>query len=111
MFGKLDVSNDVFVFFLHQGELKRALVPFTGLEQEEQRLIFRGREREDEEYVHMVGVKDKSKMILLEDRASMERKVGEMKRNHAISIACEAVSVVREEVNQLSEKVNGFSAV
>ncbi|RYQ84189.1 hypothetical protein Ahy_B10g103198 [Arachis hypogaea] len=34
----------------------------TGLELKEQRLIFRGKEKEDEECLHMEGVKDMSKM-------------------------------------------------
>jgi len=92
------------------GELKRALVRDTGVEQQEQRLIFRGRERKDEEYLHLVGVKDKSKMILLKNSASVERKDEEMKRDPVISRACVAVSVVREEVNQLSERVSALES-
>lgn len=88
-----------------KGDLKRVLASETGLEPKEQRLIFRGKEKEDEECLDMVGVKDMSKVVLLEDPASKEMKLKEMQRNEGISKACEAVSIVRTEVDKLSHKV------
>ncbi|KAF9596526.1 hypothetical protein IFM89_012257 [Coptis chinensis] len=87
------------------GDLKRILAHETGLEPKEQRLLFRGKEREDEECLHMVGVKDMSKVVLLEDPASRERKLEEMKKNQEISKACEPINKVRAEVDRLAEKV------
>jgi hypothetical protein len=46
----------------------------TGLEPREQRLLFRGKEREDTDHLHMVGVKDKDKVLLLEDPALKDMK-------------------------------------
>ncbi|KAG5621756.1 hypothetical protein H5410_006974 [Solanum commersonii] len=46
------------------GELKMMLSIVTGLEPKEQRLLFRGKEREDYEHLHMVGVRDKDKLLL-----------------------------------------------
>ncbi|KAG5052776.1 hypothetical protein JHK87_004974 [Glycine soja] len=87
------------------GHLKRVLTSETGLEPKEQRLLFRGKEKEDEECLHMVGVKDMSKVILLEDPASKERKLEEMHKSEDISKACEAISKVRTEVDKLYQKV------
>ncbi|KAJ7964225.1 BAG family molecular chaperone regulator like [Quillaja saponaria] len=87
------------------GELKRVLAHETGLEPKEQRLLFRGKEKEDEECLHMAGLKDMSKVILLEDPASKERKLEEMQRNRGILMACEALSNVRVEIDKLYEKV------
>ncbi|XP_075634072.1 BAG family molecular chaperone regulator 4-like [Castanea sativa] len=87
------------------GDLKRVLAQETGLEPKEQRLLFRGKEKEDEECLHMAGVKDMSKVILLEDPASKERKLKEMQKNQCILKAYEAVAKVRAEVDKLSEKV------
>ncbi|KAK2643464.1 hypothetical protein Ddye_025227 [Dipteronia dyeriana] len=87
------------------GELKRVLAQETGLEPKEQRLLFRGKEKEDEECLHMVGVKDTSKVVLLEDPASKERKLKEMNRNQCILKAYEEVAKVRTEIDKLSEKV------
>ncbi|KAF8394887.1 hypothetical protein HHK36_018825 [Tetracentron sinense] len=92
------------------GDLKRVLAHETGLEPKEQRLLFRGKEREDEECLHMVGLKNRSKVLLLEDPASKERKLEEMKRNQGISKACEAIGKVRVEVDKLSEKVAALEA-
>lgn len=47
------------------GELKVMLSMVTGLEPREQRLLFRGKEREDSDHLHMVGVRDRDKVLLL----------------------------------------------
>ncbi|XP_010453555.1 PREDICTED: BAG family molecular chaperone regulator 2 [Camelina sativa] len=57
------------------GELKMVLSLLTGLEPKQQRLLFKGKEREDHEYLHMVGVGDKDKVLLLEDPAFKEKKL------------------------------------
>ncbi|KAF6177004.1 hypothetical protein GIB67_027804 [Kingdonia uniflora] len=57
------------------GELKIILSLVTGLEPKEQRLLFKGKEREDRDYLHMVGVKNKDKVLLLEDPAIKEMKL------------------------------------
>ncbi|RCV34204.1 hypothetical protein SEVIR_7G150600v4 [Setaria viridis] len=56
------------------GELKVVLSMVTGLEPREQRLLFRGKEREDSDHLHMVGVRDKDKVLLLEDPALKDMK-------------------------------------
>lgn len=89
-----------------EGDLKKVLAHETGLQPKEQRLLFRGKEKEDDEFLHMVGVKDMSKVILFEDPASKERKLEEMKRDKGVLKAYEAVAKVRVEVDKLSEKVS-----
>ena len=78
----------------------------TGLQPEEQRLFFRGKEKENEEHLHMEGVKDKSKLLLLEDAASKERKLEEIRKHNEMLKASEAVAGVRAEVDMLSERVS-----
>ncbi|KAB5520589.1 hypothetical protein DKX38_024908 [Salix brachista] len=87
------------------GDLKKVLAHETGLESTEQRLLFKGKEKEDDEYLHMVGVSGMSKVILFEDPASKARKLEEMKRNQDSLKAYEAVARVRAEVDELCEKV------
>ncbi|XP_052207697.1 BAG family molecular chaperone regulator 4-like isoform X2 [Diospyros lotus] len=86
------------------GDLKRVLANETGLEPKEQRLLFRGKEKNDEEYLHMVGVVDMSKVILLEDPASKERKLKEKKRNQCILNAYQAVAKVRADADKLPDQ-------
>uniref|UniRef100_A0ACD5UBE9 Uncharacterized protein n=1 Tax=Avena sativa TaxID=4498 RepID=A0ACD5UBE9_AVESA len=57
------------------GELKVILSMVTGLEPREQRLLFRGKEREDSDHLHMVGVRDSDKVLLLEDPALKDMKL------------------------------------
>ncbi|KAF8703500.1 hypothetical protein HU200_032308 [Digitaria exilis] len=57
------------------GELKVVLSMVTGLEPREQRLLFRGKEREDSDHLHMIGVRDRDKVLLLEDPALKDMKL------------------------------------
>ncbi|KAA3489501.1 BAG family molecular chaperone regulator 4 [Gossypium australe] len=106
-------GNRFNIFFLPDAylwDLKRVLAQETGLEPKEQRLLFQGKEKDDEECLHMVGVKDMSKVVLLEDPASKERKLVEMNSNQSVLKACEEVAKVRSEVDKLSEKVIAVEA-
>lgn len=87
-----------------EGDLKRVLAHETGLEPNEQRLLFRGKEKDDNEFLHMAGLEDMSKVILMEDPASKERKLEEMKKNQ--HKAYEAIVKIRAEVDNLSNKVS-----
>ena len=87
------------------GELKTILAPLTGLDPQDQRLLFCGKESEDGELLHTAGVDGKSRVIVVEDPASKERKCEEMRRNECITRACQAVLVIRQEVDKLAEQV------
>ncbi|KAK7381036.1 hypothetical protein VNO78_33560 [Psophocarpus tetragonolobus] len=78
-----DISIDATSTF---GELKMILSLVTNLEPREQRLLFRGKERDDNEFLHMVGVRDKDKVLLLEDPAIKEMKLLGMANGHPISV-------------------------
>lgn len=92
------------------GDLKRLLAHETGLEPKEQRLIFKGKEKENEDCLHMVGVVDMSKVVLLEDPASRERKLQERKKDNGIEKAYEAIAKVRGEVDKLTKKVSALDS-
>ncbi|XP_020571734.1 BAG family molecular chaperone regulator 4 isoform X3 [Phalaenopsis equestris] len=90
------------------GELKNVVAKVTGLAPEEQRLLFRGKEKDDLDYLHMAGVKDMAKVVLLEDPACRERNREQIQRNQGIAKALETVSSVRHEVDKLLEKANAL---
>ncbi|KAH0465596.1 hypothetical protein IEQ34_005699 [Dendrobium chrysotoxum] len=69
------------------GELKVMVAMETGLEPREQRLLFKGKEKEDGDHLHMVGVKEGDKVLLLEDPAIKERKL------RSIGIAMKAMEI------------------
>ncbi|KAK1412747.1 hypothetical protein QVD17_34238 [Tagetes erecta] len=85
------------------GDLKKILTRVTNLESKDQRLLFRGKEKADDERLDMAGIKDMSKVMLLEDPASKEKKL--MSKNNANVHALDAVMKVRTEVDRLSQKV------
>ncbi|KAJ3675477.1 hypothetical protein LUZ60_004519 [Juncus effusus] len=68
------------------GELKVVLSLATGLEPKEQRLLFKGKERENEDHLHMVGVREGDKVLLLEDPALKERKLRAMEGPYKTAI-------------------------
>ncbi|CAH8358057.1 unnamed protein product [Eruca vesicaria subsp. sativa] len=57
------------------GELKMVIAIVSGIEPIEQRLLFKGKEREDREYLYMNGVGDGDKVFLLQDPAFKELKL------------------------------------
>ncbi|XXG62408.1 hypothetical protein AAC387_Pa05g0770 [Persea americana] len=75
------------------GELKMILSMVTTLEPRAQRLLFRGKEREDDDCLHMIGVKDMDKVLLLEDPAIKERKSHALARNQAIGNPSHTINV------------------
>ncbi|KAJ0972825.1 hypothetical protein J5N97_020784 [Dioscorea zingiberensis] len=70
------------------GELKMVLSLVTGLEPRAQRILFKGKEREDGDHLHMVGVNDTDKVLLLEDPALKEKKLSSMERSQVMGSPC-----------------------
>ncbi|XP_071921324.1 BAG family molecular chaperone regulator 2-like [Coffea arabica] len=87
------------------GELKKLLTADSGLQPGEQRLIYRGKERQNGDYLDRCGVKDHSKVILMESPEFRERKFIEMRRNAKIQAAHRLIDDVLMEVDKLAEQV------
>lgn len=99
------------------GDLKRAIAEKMGLDPQEQKVLFRGKEKEDSEHLDVSGVKDKSKVLLLEELTDREKKPEEVndspekkpedaKDSKEMRKALQAIAGVRAEVDKLSERVN-----
>lgn len=82
-----------FYVWVNVGELKMVLSIVTGLEPREQRLLYRGKEREDREHLHMVGVGEKDKVLLLEDPAIKELKLRSFMKVDPLGANCRTISV------------------
>ena len=87
------------------GQLKKLLAPRTGLQPADQQLSYRGRPRGNAEYLDACGVKNKSKMALAEDPASLERRYIERQKNARIETANRAIGAVALEVDKLADQV------
>ncbi|CAJ1807294.1 unnamed protein product [Sphenostylis stenocarpa] len=86
-------------------DVKKLLAKETGLQPEEQQLFFGGKEKDNEENLYTEGVMDKSKLLLLENAASEEWKLEEIRKHHDMLKAFEAIAQVRAEVDMLAERV------
>ncbi|KAK7331407.1 hypothetical protein VNO77_25631 [Canavalia gladiata] len=90
------------------GEVKKVLSGETGLQVDEQRVLYRGRERDNGEYLDMCGVKDRSKLVLIQDPSSIERRFIQMRINAKIQTAHRAINNVVLELDQLSHQVSAI---
>ncbi|KAF5736361.1 BAG family molecular chaperone regulator 2-like [Tripterygium wilfordii] len=90
------------------GEVKKLLTAETGLQAGDQRIVYRGKERENGEYLDMCGVKDRTKLTLIEDPASIERRCIEMRRNSKIQSAHRAISDLTIDIDKLIEQVSAI---
>ncbi|XP_066361124.1 BAG family molecular chaperone regulator 1-like, partial [Miscanthus floridulus] len=62
------------------GELKKLLSARMGLHPEDQKLVYKDKERGSKAFLDMAGVKDSSKMVLLEDPAAQAKRLLEQRR-------------------------------
>ncbi|MED6120378.1 hypothetical protein PIB30_020392 [Stylosanthes scabra] len=89
-------------------QVKKVLSMETGLQVDEQRLLYRGRERENGEYLDMCGVKDRSKLVLIEEPSSIQRRFTQMRRNAKIHTATRAVIDLTLQLDHLQQQVSSI---
>ncbi|KAL0329732.1 UNVERIFIED_CONTAM: BAG family molecular chaperone regulator 1 [Sesamum radiatum] len=87
------------------GELKKMLSGPTGLHTQDQKLIFKEKERDSKAFLDIVGVKDGSKIVLVEDELSRERRCLELRRNAVMEKASKEIAAIRFEVDKLAKQV------
>ncbi|KAK4389342.1 BAG family molecular chaperone regulator 1 [Sesamum angolense] len=87
------------------GELKKMLSGPTGLHTQDQKLIFKEKERDSKAFLDIVGVKDGSKIVLVEDDLSRERRCLELRRNAVMEKASKEIAAIRFEVDKLAKQV------
>ncbi|EEF51094.1 protein binding protein, putative [Ricinus communis] len=87
------------------GELKKMLVEQTGIHHQDQKLIYKKKERDSKAFLDVAGVKDGSKIILIEDITSRERRCLEILKSAKIEKASKLLQQITLEVEKLREKV------
>ncbi|KAJ4837716.1 hypothetical protein Tsubulata_027925 [Turnera subulata] len=109
------------------GHVKKIVEEKTGLDPKQQKILFRGQEKEDEEFLHEAGVKDNSKVLVLEEPLRKEEEAKEIKESEGTSNleekleaevkvndteemkkAIGAVAQIRAEVDKLAERVGAL---
>jgi hypothetical protein len=77
----------------------------TGLHPDDQKVLYKDRERDSKEFLNMVGVRDRSKMTMVEDPEAQARRLMEERRNAKAQKTAKAVSRISLDVNKLVSKV------
>jgi len=88
------------------GELKKMLAESTGLYPQDQKLIFKNKERDSKAYLDAARVKDGSKIVLVEDIESRERRCLEMLKNAKVEKASKSLAEISLEVDKLAGQVS-----
>ncbi|KAJ6764447.1 BAG FAMILY MOLECULAR CHAPERONE REGULATOR 1 [Salix koriyanagi] len=94
-----------------EGELKKMLSAPTGLHHQDQKLIYKAKERDSKAFLDISGVKDRSKMVLVEDPISQERRFLEMRKNAKMEKASKSISEISLDVDRLAGQVSAFESV
>ncbi|KAJ8423075.1 hypothetical protein Cgig2_003581 [Carnegiea gigantea] len=93
------------------GELKKMLAETTGLHPQDQKLIFRDKERDSKAFLDVSGVRDGSKIVLVQDMISQEKRFLESRRNSNMEKAMKAVEQITMEVDKLVAQVTAMESV
>ncbi|KAL3499411.1 hypothetical protein ACH5RR_038504 [Cinchona calisaya] len=87
------------------GELKKMLAGPTGLHPQDQKLLYKDKERDSKQFLDVAGVKSGSKLVLIEDELSRERRCLESRKNAKMEIASKEIAAIRVEVDNLAKQV------
>ncbi|XP_054796998.1 BAG family molecular chaperone regulator 1-like [Prosopis cineraria] len=93
------------------GELKKMLSGPTGLHHQDQKLLYKNKERDSKTFLDIVGVKDKSKIVLEEDPISKEKRYLEMRKNANMEKAAKCISQISLEVDRLAGQVGALESI
>ncbi|KAM3375985.1 BAG family molecular chaperone regulator 3 isoform X1 [Capsicum galapagoense] len=93
------------------GELKKMLMGPTGLRHQDQKLLYKDKERDDKTFLEIAGVKDKSKIVVIEDPISQEKRYLEMRKNAKVEKAAKTISDISSEVDRLARQVSALESV
>ncbi|KAL8534350.1 hypothetical protein ACS0TY_010386 [Phlomoides rotata] len=93
------------------GELKKMLSGPTGLHHQDQKLLYKDKERDSNAFLDSAGVKDKSKIVLEEDPISKEKRYLEMRKNAKMEKVAKTLSDISLEVERLGGQVSALETV
>ncbi|KAK9060902.1 hypothetical protein SSX86_018082 [Deinandra increscens subsp. villosa] len=93
------------------GEVKKMLSGPTGLHPEDQKVVYKNKERSSKTFLDFVGVKDRSKMVVMEDPISQEKRYIEMQKNAKMEKAAKSISEISLEVDRLAGQVSAVESV
>lgn len=93
------------------GELKKMMSEKTGLHHEDQKVLYKNKEMDSKAFLDMSGVKDRSKMVLLEDPDAQAKRLIEQRRTDKAQRASKSISRISLDVDKLATKVSALQAI
>ncbi|XP_074572688.1 BAG family molecular chaperone regulator 2-like [Curcuma longa] len=93
------------------GELKKVLSSKTGLHPLDMKLVYKDKERDSSAFLDIAGVKDKSKVLLLEDPTAQAKRLLEMRKAKKMEKAAKSISDISLEVDRLASKVSALDTI
>ncbi|KAJ8555722.1 hypothetical protein K7X08_013218 [Anisodus acutangulus] len=87
------------------GELKKMLAGPTGLHTEDQKIFYKEKERDSRGFLDVAGLKDGSKLVLVEDEIIKEKRYLESRRNAKMENASKEITAIRLEIDKLAKQV------
>lgn len=93
------------------GELKKVLSARTGLHPLDMKLMYKDKERESTAFLDIAGVKDKSKVVLVEDSTAQAKRLLEMRKTDKMEKAAKSISAISLEVDRLASKVSALDGI
>lgn len=93
------------------GELKKMLSEKTGLHPEEQKLIYKKKERDSKGYLDVARVRDGSKILLVEDVIIRERRCLEMLKIAKFQNDSNSITQICLQVDKYAQQVTNLEAI
>ncbi|KAJ3692708.1 hypothetical protein LUZ60_011803 [Juncus effusus] len=93
------------------GELKKMLSTRIGLHAEDQKIVFKDKERDSKAFLDISGVKDRSKMVVLEDPTAQAKRLIEERKTEKLEKAAKSVSKISLDVDKLASKVSALENI
>ncbi|KMZ62832.1 BAG family molecular chaperone regulator 1 [Zostera marina] len=93
------------------GELKKLLSTRIGLHHEDMKMMFKKKEKSSSAFLDISGVKDRSKLVVVENPAGQAKRVLEMRRTAKIEKASKSVSQISLQVDRLGGQVSLLESI
>ena len=77
----------------------------TGVHPLDMKLMYKSKERDSTAFLDIAGVKDKSKVVLVEDPTAQAKRLLEMRKADKMEKAAKSISAISLEVDRLATKV------
>ena len=106
------VSHEIYISSQASfGDVKKMMSEKTGLHHEDQKVLYKGKEMDSKAFLDISGVKDRSKLVMLEDPDAQAKRLIEQRRADKAQRASKSVSRISLDVDKLATKVSALDTI